>query len=38
MHIFLEFLTLFGPDVNLIYVENILFLSPIVAELTAPNL
>jgi hypothetical protein len=35
---FLEFLIRLGPDIHLFYGKNILFLSPIVAELAAPNL
>lgn len=35
MLIFWNFFINFCPDVHLLYVENILFLSPIVAELTA---
>ena len=35
---FLEFFIHFRPDVHLLCVENILFISLIVAELTALNL
>ena len=35
---FFDFLIRLGPDIHLFYGKNILFLSPIVAELTALNL